>query len=231
MRMRTPSTRVHAHTHTHTHNTHTHTPPPPPPQARRIGAAAAVPLDVPLSALALGAELSRGAEAVVYRGRLGGRDVAVKKFTIARSDDLARFRSELALMSELHHPAICPVLAANALPPAYLLVMPLAAGTLHGRVHRQGWRPSWRELLALGAALADALAAVHARGVVHRDVKAANVLLTEDGAPLLSDFGLAAPAEQLVAQNNITQAAVRSRGMPSGGSWGQGPSGAGAARP
>ncbi|KAI8470546.1 MAG: phosphatase 2C-like domain-containing protein [Monoraphidium minutum] len=186
-------------------------------EARRIGAAAAVPLSVPPATLELGAELSRGAEAVVLRGRYGGRDVAVKRFTIARSDDLSRFRSELALMCELSHPAICPVLAAHALPPGYLLVMPLAAGTLHGRVHRQGWRPSWRELLGVGAALADALAAVHAAGVVHRDVKAANVLLTEDGAPLLSDFGLAAPADALLAESRITQAAVRSRGMPSGG--------------
>jgi serine/threonine protein kinase len=152
----------------------------------------------------------------VLRGRLGNRDVAVKRFTIARSEDLARFRSELALMSELSHPAICPVLAANALPPAYLLVMPLAAGTLHGRLHRQGWRPSWAELLEIGAALADALAAVHARGVVHRDVKPANVLAFDDGRHVLSDFGLASPADQLVKDANVTQAALRSRGMPSG---------------
>ncbi len=204
---------------TTTHNQHTHQPtlpPPPNPQARRIGASAAVDLSVAPADLQLGAELSRGAEAVVFRGRLGGRDVAVKRFTIARSEDLLRFRSELALMSELSHPAICPVLAANALPPTYLLVMPLAAGTLHGRLHRQGWRPSWGELLAIGAALADALAAVHARGVVHRDVKPANVLMSEDGRPALSDFGLAAPAEQIESDMNITQASVRGRGMPSG---------------
>lgn len=186
-------------------------------EARAIGASAAVPLNVGPAELEIGPELSRGAEAVVLRGRLNGADVAVKRFTIARSDDLARFRSELALMSELNHPAICPVLAANALPPSYLLVMPLAAGTLHGRVHRQGWRPSWPELLSIGAALADALATVHSVGVVHRDVKAANVLMSEDGRPQLSDFGLAAPAEKLVEDSNVTQQAVRSRGMPSGG--------------
>jgi len=191
---------------THTHNT----------QARQIGASTPIPLNVSPSDLQLGPELSRGAEAVVLRGRFQGRDVAVKRFTIARSDDLLRFRSELALMSELSHPAICPVLAANALPPTYLLVMPLASGTLYTRLHRQGWRPSWTELLAISAALADALAAVHARGVVHRDVKPANVLMSEDNRPALSDFGLAAPAEQLVEQSNVTQAAVRSRGMPSG---------------
>lgn len=186
-------------------------------EARQIGASTPIPLNVSPSDLQLGPELSRGAEAVVLRGRFQGRDVAVKRFTIARSDDLLRFRSELALMSELSHPAICPVLAANALPPTYLLVMPLASGTLYTRLHRQGWRPSWTELLAISAALADALAAVHARGVVHRDVKPANVLMSEDNRPALSDFGLAAPAEQLVEQSNVTQAAVRSRGMPSGG--------------
>ncbi|GBF88929.1 hypothetical protein Rsub_01428 [Raphidocelis subcapitata] len=186
-------------------------------EARLIGASAAVPLNVGPADLEIGPELSRGAEAIVLRGRLAGRDVAVKRFTIARSEDLARFRAELALMSELSHPAICPVLAANALPPSYLLVMPLAAGTLHGRLHRQGWRPSWGELLSISVALADAVAAVHARGMVHRDIKSGNVLMSEDGRPALSDFGLAATAEQLAEASNVTSAALRSRGMPSGG--------------
>jgi serine/threonine protein kinase len=52
-------------------------------------------------------------------------------------------------------------------------------------------RPSWPEAVRLAAAVADALSHAHARSIVHRDVKPANILLTADGAPVLVDFGLA----------------------------------------
>jgi serine/threonine protein kinase len=64
-------------------------------------------------------------------------------------------------------------------------------GSLADRLQQQGRFEDPGEAVALVTAVADALAAVHASGVVHRDVKPGNVLLDRAGMPYLSDFGLA----------------------------------------
>lgn len=151
-------------------------------------------------------------------GSFGGQDVAVKRFKISQSDDLKRFRRELSILASLAgHPNIVPVVAARALPPDYLLVMPLAATTLHHKLYQMGWRPSTIDLLQLALQAAEGLTAVHAAGLVHRDLKPSNMLLTDDGQVWLSDFGLAATAEEVVQESTLSVGMVRSRGKPTGG--------------
>ncbi len=133
-----------------------------------------------------------------------------------QSDDLERFRRELAIMASMHHPNIMPVLGARALPPQYMLVMPLAADNMHVKLYEQGWKPSWRTLLKIGLEVADALAYVHSKGIVHRDVKPGNLMQGFDGRVWLSDFGISASLEEAEQQSNITQASVRARGKPTG---------------
>jgi serine/threonine protein kinase len=150
-------------------------------QAAAIGATAIIPLSVQLDELSLLGELASGAEATVLYGSFCGQDVAVKRFKISQSDDLIRFRRELSILASLAgHPNIVPVVAARALPPDYLLVMPLAATTVHAKLYQMGWRPSTVELLQLSLQAAEALTAVHAAGLVHRDLKPSNMLLTGD---------------------------------------------------
>jgi serine/threonine protein kinase len=72
------------------------------------------------------------------------------------------------------------------------------------------YRPTWAEAARIAAAVADALAHVHAQLVVHRDVKPANILLTADRAPVLVDFGLAL---------DETQAGGSEKGIVSGTPW------------
>lgn len=140
-------------------------------QAEALGCSAStIPLAISKSDLVFGGELASGAEAVVVQGRWGSHAVAIKRFRIAQADDLERFRSELSLMATLRHPHIMPVLGARALPPSYLMVMPLAASNLHLKLYEQGWQPGWGELLSIGAAMASALEYVHSHGIVHRCV-------------------------------------------------------------
>lgn len=186
-------------------------------QAAAIGSSAAVPLSIRLEELFLLGELASGAEATVLYGTLHNADVAVKRFKMHHSDDLKRFRRELSILASLAgHPNIVPLLGARALPPDYLLIMPLAATTLHSKLYQLGWRPGHVELLQLALQAAEGLAAVHARGFVHRDLKPSNMLLSYDGQLWLSDFGLAASVEEVVQESTLSVNMVRSRGKPTG---------------
>ena len=80
----------------------------------------------------------------------------------------------------------------------------------------QGWRPSWPEVARLALGLASGLAAVHAAGILHRDVKTGNLLMGLDGTVRLGDFGIAELAADLEEEQRDRSSLV-GRGKPSGG--------------
>ncbi len=146
--------------------------------------------------------LGTGGMSVVWRAHddVLGRSVAVKVLApelIADRESRAMIRAEAQAVASLSHPHVTGVYdygestnhEGAALP---YVVMELVSGpTLEQRL-AHGPLP-WRTALRIGAEIAAALAAAHARGLVHRDVKPANVLLTPAGAKVV-DFGLAAVA-------------------------------------
>lgn len=142
------------------------------------------------------AELGRGGQAVVYRARHEGlaRDVALKLFdprVAGRDGDVERFRREAIAAAKLDHPRIVTVYDAGELDGRAFIAMRLVAGsTLGGEVARLGPSPPARALRILDD-IAQALDFAHAHGLVHRDVKSANILIEQDGTAYLSDFGLA----------------------------------------
>ncbi len=136
----------------------------------------------------------RGGMGVVYRAtELSlGRPVALKLLTPERAGDQAfrdRFQRESRMAAAIDHPNVIPVYAAGEHDGALYLVMRYVGGTdLHALLRERGALEP--ELAAdLVAQVASALDAAHAAGLVHRDVKPANVLLAGRHA-YLSDFGL-----------------------------------------
>ena len=140
--------------------------------------------------------IGRGGFAIVYRARQGAfnRTVAVKVLSVSVSDeDRSLYARELAAMGTLTgHPNIVTVFSsgftADGRP--YMVLEYLPEGSLAERLRRSGPLP-WPEAVSIGVRLAEALAAAHLAGVLHRDVKPENVLMSTYGQPKLADFGIA----------------------------------------
>ena len=143
------------------------------------------------------AVLGRGGIGVVYRAtdRALARDVAIKvlRADLTDNDSLTeRFLREARAAAALRHDNVVTVhgVGQHGEQP-YLVMEYVPGGSLADRLLRKGKLP-WSEVIRLGVEVAASLAAAHARGVVHRDVKPGNVLWdAEAGRYKLTDFGLA----------------------------------------
>jgi ATP/maltotriose-dependent transcriptional regulator MalT/serine/threonine protein kinase len=142
------------------------------------------------------AEIGRGGFGVVYRCAqpLLDRAVAVKVLTADLDpENLDRFLREQHAMGRLSgHPNIVTILQIGTTTSGRpFIVMPYhAKNSLEALIRRHG-PLDWRETLRIGVRLAGALDAAHSAGILHRDVKPGNILLTEYGEPELTDFGIA----------------------------------------
>ena len=149
--------------------------------------------------------IARGGMAEVFLGRdeLLGRTVAIKVLFPEMSHDpsfVERFRREARSAAALNHPNIVSVFDFGEDDGSYFIVMEYVDGvTLRDLVRRGPMDP--QDAVRIAAAVAKALAAAHAQGTVHRDVKPANVLIADDGVKV-TDFGIARAAD---AQEGLTQ--------------------------
>jgi tetratricopeptide (TPR) repeat protein/predicted Ser/Thr protein kinase len=136
------------------------------------------------------------------------RQVAIKFIAPDHAgDDVARRRliREARAAAILEHPGICAVYDAGQTPDgrAYIVMQYVEGTSLHERL-RQGPLPL-DDALAIAAQVAEALAVAHAHGVVHRDLKPGNVIVTPAGRPTIVDFGL---AKQRVLPSEMSHAAT-----------------------
>ena len=139
--------------------------------------------------------LGRGGAATVYRAfdPRTERDVAIKVLHPHLSSSLGRerFLREVRIVANMSHPAIVPLFDAGEAEGQVYYVMPLVAGrSLRDRLQRDGALPQAEAARILGQ-VASAMAFAHARGIVHRDIKPDNVLMSTDDQAMVSDFGIA----------------------------------------
>ena len=153
------------------------------------------------------APLGAGGMGEVYRARDArlDRTVAIKILPAQFCSDPVhkqRFEREAKTISHLNHPHICVLYDVGHQDGIDYLVMECVEGETLAKRLEKGPLPL-DQVLKLGAQIADALDKAHRSGVVHRDLKPGNIMLTPVGAKLL-DFGLAKPAPPMASLATLT---------------------------
>ena len=135
-----------------------------------------------------------------------GRPVVLKVLHTTRSAnprEVERFKKEGRIIASLNHPNIITVFNIDTAGDAVYLAMEyVEGGDLRKRMSRV---VTPYEALDILIKVGGALSAAHKKGIIHRDVKPANILFRKDGTPLLSDFGI---AKQTAGDNDLTQTGI-----------------------
>jgi serine/threonine protein kinase len=155
------------------------------------------------------AMLGRGGMGEVYRARdlRLKREVAVKTLPSGFAGDrdrVARFEREARAASALNHPNIVIVYDIGRDGDVSYIVSEVVEGETLARLLERGPLPL-RKLIDLGTQICDGLAAAHAAGVVHRDLKPGNIMLNRDGRVKILDFGLARQDRVLGAESSTME--------------------------
>jgi hypothetical protein len=143
--------------------------------------------------------LGAGGMGEVYRARDArlGRDVAIKVLPAAVTADkerLARFEREARVLASLNHPHIGAIYGVEDIDGVPALILELVEGETLGERLANGVSLSVDNILTIARQIAEALEAAHAQGIIHRDVKPANIKITPAGIVKVLDFGIAKAA-------------------------------------
>src|SRR5436190_6932708 len=165
-------------------------------------------------------KIGAGGQGTVYKAtdtKLG-RTVVIKvlppELTVKEAN-LKRFEREARLASSLDHPNICTIFDLNDLEGVHFIAMQYVEGK-NVRELVNGRPLDFRSALTIAIQVADALSAAHERGIVHRDMKAGNVMVTPSGQVKILDFGLAKLVDASAAPSNIHHTDLTEVGVPYG---------------
>jgi serine/threonine-protein kinase len=166
-------------------------------------------------------KIGAGGQGTVYKAidQKLGRTVVIKvlpaELTVKESN-LKRFEREARLASALDHPNICTIFDMDEAQGLHYIAMQYVEGK-NVRQLCNGRPLELDSALRIGIQTADALAAAHARGIIHRDVKSGNVMVTDSGQVKILDFGLAKLLDETEAATaGIHQTELTEIGVPYG---------------
>jgi serine/threonine protein kinase/tetratricopeptide (TPR) repeat protein len=166
-------------------------------------------------------KLGAGGQGTVYKATDNklGRTVVLKvlpaELTVKESN-LKRFDREARLASALDHPNICTIFDLDEAEGLHFIAMQHVEGK-NVRQLVNGRPLELESALRIGIQVADALTAAHARGIIHRDIKSGNVMVTDHGQVKVLDFGLAKLLDETEAQTSgIHQTELTEVGVPYG---------------
>ncbi|GER26517.1 protein kinase family protein [Striga asiatica] len=140
--------------------------------------------------------IGKGGYAEVYRGRLkGGQLVAVKRLIKGHTEDrIGDFLTELGIMAHVNHPNTAKMIGYGVEGGMYFVLEFSPIGSLASMLHSSREKVEWNIRYKVAVGTAKGLLYLHEgcqRRIIHRDIKAANILLTEEFEPQICDFGLA----------------------------------------
>src|SRR5438270_2255147 len=166
-------------------------------------------------------KLGAGGQGTVYKAvdQKLGRTVVIKvlppELTV-KETNLKRFEREARLASALDHPNICTIFDMDEARGLHFIAMQYVEGK-NVRQLCNGRPLELESALRIGIQVADALAAAHARGIIHRDIKSGNIMVTDAGQVKILDFGLAKLLDETEAANSgIHQTELTEFGIPYG---------------
>jgi len=166
-------------------------------------------------------KLGAGGQGVVYKATDAklGRTIVIKVLPpelTAKKTSLKRFEREARLASSLDHPNICTIFDLDEVEGLHFIAMQYVEGR-NVRQLLQGRPLELRSALLIALQVVDALAAAHARGIIHRDIKPGNVMVTPSGQVKILDFGLAKLVDEAQANElEIHRTELTEVGVPYG---------------
>ncbi len=155
-------------------------------------------------------EIARGGMSIVYKAEniTSGDTVALKILKRELQEDesfLRRFRREAQAAMSLKHPNIVKMYDVGRDGDMYYLVMEYLPTTLKDLIKKSG-RLEYPEAVRIAVQVCDALKSAHSTGIVHRDIKPRNILMTEDGTAKVTDFGIACDVSSQTATLEVAGA-------------------------
>lgn len=144
-----------------------------------------------------GPEIGQGAFAKVFRAQVKetGEDVAIKTLQLEKNkDSLDEIRKEISIMSQMRHKNLVRVVASFVWSNELWIVMPLLVGGSAHAMIKQTFHKGFKDEALLATIIREVLEGlmyVHSNNLIHRDIKAGNVLIGADGGVQLADFGVA----------------------------------------